>query len=360
MDSQEHIVQTLHKLTGAFSEDGGLDDPAAAPELVQKLKAVEQAVRNHGLISPNEDFAEIHVEYTPILHLPFYIATAYQNSSAGDRSENLRNAEKYYLTFLELLSHYDILPAQVQKIREAYLESKKYSMEREVKIQLFKDEKAAKDKIALAKNKEDPREAQRQSLIVSSFKTVNSLLYLPQELELLAYRQKLETDPETKAEYERSKNKPVEPIKFWKLDSTTQEATSGTIQSKDIRTQEGKSLTGFAHDGSLGIAPVKTTNLNEILDQKQLIKDRLNQPGWTQPTRTLDEHDQMEYDLMMQKQRRNDEQKAKRESEKKKFGIEDSEDSENEMVSEAKTYKARNWDDWKDENEKGSGNRNGR
>lgn len=42
------------------------------------------------------------------------------------------------------------------------------------------------------------------------------------------------------------------------------------------------------------------------------------------------------------------------------MGIEDEEDSDNEMVSDMKTYKARNWDNFKDENEKGGGNRNHR
>jgi immunoglobulin-binding protein 1 len=35
-------------------------------------------------------------------------------------------------------------------------------------------------------------------------------------------------------------------------------------------------------------------------------------------------------------------------------------DSENEEVSDKKTYKAREWDDWKDLNDKGSGNRMGK
>ena len=36
------------------------------------------------------------------------------------------------------------------------------------------------------------------------------------------------------------------------------------------------------------------------------------------------------------------------------------EDSDNEEVSDKKTYKARDWDDWKDDHPKGSGNRMGK
>ena len=42
------------------------------------------------------------------------------------------------------------------------------------------------------------------------------------------------------------------------------------------------------------------------------------------------------------------------------MGIEDEEDSDNEMVSEMKTYKARNWDNYKDAHNKGDGNMKGK
>jgi hypothetical protein len=39
------------------------------------------------------------------------------------------------------------------------------------------------------------------------------------------------------------------------------------------------------------------------------------------------------------------------------MGIDDEEDSENEMVSDMKTYKARQWDEFTYNNDKGEGNR---
>ena len=39
------------------------------------------------------------------------------------------------------------------------------------------------------------------------------------------------------------------------------------------------------------------------------------------------------------------------------MGIEDMEDKDNIIVSDLNTYKDRDWDNWKDENEKGGGNK---
>lgn len=358
-DSTEQVLGTLGKLAQVFEEDGSVSDAAKSPDFIGTLKAVEAAVQRQGLISPNETFAELNLELVPLLQLPFYLGSAYQNYQVGHRVDNLRLAELYYLTFLDLMNHFEILPADLERIRESYSQTKKYDMQREEKIKLYKEEKQLAEKVALATNKQDSREVARLGLIRSCYRALNGLLFLPQELEMLAYRHKLETDPEARRAYEKARNQPIEPIKFIKLE-TGKETQTGVIQSKDIRTQDGKSITGFAHDGSLGIAPVQTTNVNTVMEQKQLIQDRLNQPGWTQPTMTLDQHDEMEYNLMMAKQKRGQEAKKARDAEKAKYGIEDSEDSENEVVSEAKTYKDRKWDDWKDANEKGSGNRNGR
>ncbi len=83
---------------------------------------------------------------------------------------------------------------------------------------------------------------------------------------------------------------------------------------------------------------------------------KLWQHSYAQPKMTLEEHSELEYVLMKDKQKKMKRQMDEKNRQLKKLGIEDEDDSENEMVSEAKTYKDRRWDNWKDENEKGSGN----
>lgn len=73
-------------------------------------------------------------------------------------------------------------------------------------------------------------------------------------------------------------------------------------------------------------------------------------PGYNMPTMTLEEFGDMEYKDAMEREARM----------KEIEGEPEDSDSDKEEVSERKRIKAAAWDDWKDENEKGSGNRNGR
>jgi immunoglobulin-binding protein 1 len=68
------------------------------------------------------------------------------------------------------------------------------------------------------------------------------------------------------------------------------------------------------------------------------------------PVMTLDEFAEKEMARM-------DEQKRQEEEAKK---MKEDSDSDNEEVADRKKYKARDWDDWKDLNDKGSGNKKGR
>lgn len=65
------------------------------------------------------------------------------------------------------------------------------------------------------------------------------------------------------------------------------------------------------------------------------------------PTMTLQEFAEKEKTRMAEAKLAEEEAKKNQEND----------DSEDEEVADRKTYKARAWDDWKDENEKGSGNK---
>lgn len=358
-DSIEILQTEFSKTSKVFSDESSVYEAVSQSDLITTLKNFENAIRTHSLISSNEEFEDIQTENLCFLNLPYFLATAYLNCHSGNRIANLIESERYFLIFLEILIHFGIIPENVEKIFEGYSKNKKYDIQREEKIQLFKDEKMAKEKIELMINKLETREVEKFTLLKNAFKGVNSLLMIPQEIELMRFRDKLETDVEAKKDYERQRAKPTGSLNFWKIENG-QKTEIQTIQTSNIKTKGVLQNDGFSHDQNLGLPKVQSTNVNEVLGQKELILDRLNQPCFAQPKMTLDQHDQMEYDLMMAKQKRNEKAFSEKEAVKKQFGIEDSSDSENEMVSDAKTYKARHWDNWKDENEKGSGNRNGK
>ena len=86
--------------------------------------------------------------------------------------------------------------------------------------------------------------------------------------------------------------------------------------------------------------------LDSLIDKQIFSRDYVFRSN-NLPTMTLDE-------FATKEKQRMDEQKLMEEEAKKNAPNDDSDDEE---VADMKTYKAREWDDWKDLNEKGSGNR---
>ena len=101
-----------------------------------------------------------------------------------------------------------------------------------------------------------------------------------------------------------------------------------------------------AQHSHAGFQPTIGTNVNSIVESYTNVKDKVFRNA-NKPTMTLDEFAQKEMAL------------AKEQEEKQKqFAMEKpGSDSEDEEVADRKTYEARAWDDWKDANPKGSGNR---
>ena len=83
---------------------------------------------------------------------------------------------------------------------------------------------------------------------------------------------------------------------------------------------------------------------------KEELQSRVFQPGFSQPTMTLEEFGEKEKGRMMEMEKQ---QKIAAEMNK----AEEDEDSDKDEKSDRKTMKDRSWDDWKDENEKGAGNK---
>lgn len=86
------------------------------------------------------------------------------------------------------------------------------------------------------------------------------------------------------------------------------------------------------------------TLLDDVIEKQLDVRDKVFRPS-NVPTMTLAEFGDKEKARM-----------AEQENAPKMRDIE-GEDSEDEEVSDLKTYKARYWDDWKDLNEKGGGNK---
>lgn len=75
---------------------------------------------------------------------------------------------------------------------------------------------------------------------------------------------------------------------------------------------------------------------------------------------TIDEHDKLEYDLMMKQKQRIARQQEEKKELLMKLGVKDPDNPDDEVMQDLQTMKDREWDNYKDDHEKGSGNRYGK
>ena len=91
--------------------------------------------------------------------------------------------------------------------------------------------------------------------------------------------------------------------------------------------------------------------------RREELKAQVFQPGWRQPTMTLEELAEIELKDALERQERSKNAKGpdKKYAQLEEEGLEDDE----ELVDKA-TVRDRAWDDWTDENPKGIGNKAGK
>ena len=338
--------------------------PDGSEEDLSLLRKIERSVQRLDLISPNEDFEEIGEEILPFLFLPLVLARA-ERAQASQTVASLDSAEKNFRTFLSLAKHYKFSSDLTRKLE---LESQEpgFSVAREDKIALYREELALKAEAERVSSKGEPRATFASLMRLFSVRTANWLLSLPQERQILQFKEKLEKDPEVRAEYEKSRAEPVPPPKILQIKPED-------LKGPPVASPSPQGCDGCGGHEAPSVVASFPESFNEKLagqrakmferasgNQRLELLARLNQPSHAQPTMTGDEFDELEFSLMKQKEKQADSFRKQKEEWKKKEGIEDSDDSDNEKVAEIKRLGAAEWDEFKDNNEKGAGNRNGK
>jgi hypothetical protein len=75
------------------------------------LRALVTKVQSESLFSPNEELKEIQTENLKLLMAPFYQADVLFRIM-DQRLERVKMAQVFYLEYLKLLRHYDVLDKQ--------------------------------------------------------------------------------------------------------------------------------------------------------------------------------------------------------------------------------------------------------
>jgi immunoglobulin-binding protein 1 len=210
------------------------------------------------------------------------------------------------------------------------MEDNNYEPTREEKIQSFKEKKELENKIKNLENIKDEdsrREVLKLQIESTILKAIEDIRMINMEMQLQDHKEKMD-----KAKLAGIEPKPekVTPMKVWHVPKPTQQDQSFMLSQTKTVCQH--------------CDPFYNTKYREEL-QAQVF-----QPGFSQPTMTLEEFGDKEYKKMMEA---NEQQKKMAELTK----AQEDEDSDKDEINDVKTKKARDWDDWKDANEKGAGNK---
>jgi len=104
------IVEEFHRLE---KECVGYDDYVNADEehfirTLDGLKSLVVSIQRESIFSSNEELKDIHTEYLKMLMVPYYEADTLFRIM-DKRDERVKMAHTYYLEYLKLMEHYEML-----------------------------------------------------------------------------------------------------------------------------------------------------------------------------------------------------------------------------------------------------------
>ncbi|KAL9071446.1 MAG: hypothetical protein Q9157_005459 [Trypethelium eluteriae] len=300
------------------------------------LKVADQV----SLFSPNETLEDVSSKDIEYFLINYRRAELLLRSQRRDRATILREALAAYEAFLQLLDQYDILSRDDARLFGHWKESpERFSTasttdaarRRETKIARFKQEKELKRKLeAKALHNDDAALRQLYLLEIefATHQTFQSLESIMQELQVLKFA-------------------PLEPV------------PDSVAHSNDARERNGDGSNGYSERLDQPISqlsaigktgPVLDRNGRPlrpftILDNRQRLREGVFRPDHNLPTMTIDEY------LEEEKRRGGIIEGGGPQS-----GIRPEPDEDDMDKADEETMKARAWDNFKEDNPKGSGN----
>ncbi|KMU87918.1 TapA [Coccidioides immitis H538.4] len=351
MDEEPRSLQAL--FTSAKSQKKALEtatdinDPSNGDQLnstIQAFESCQKLIHKLCIFSPNESLEDIATADLQYLSVGYLFAELLQRLQYADRLKNVQRTREEYESFLELLDQYGILSQSYKNLYEQYVESpdsfslapsNDFAARRQVKIDRFREEKELKQKIEyLSQNQksidhddEIVRQLYLAEINLYTHHTFQSLDMLSQELSMLKLA--------AKAASERPSQTPE--------DSRTPGTSSapGYSERLDVGLSSG-SRGGRGPLLSKGGVPLQPFVLTS---RRAELQRGVFRPGHNLPTMTIEEY---------------------LEEERKRGGIIEGggeqsgapkEIDEDDMKkADEETMKARAWDEFKEENPRGSGN----
>ncbi|KAI3987973.1 hypothetical protein MKX01_021087 [Papaver californicum] len=373
-------------------------DSAIDQEIIKKgceaLETCDEMINKLGLFSANETKEDVSTSNLKYLLVPFYLVELTETLSHRDRVEVVKTSQaklKKFITFCEAM---ELVPEEELQIlaeeasdTPAAIRAKKIGRFRrqraaETKLQEIKERKErrgrslrasalstpveAGEEDALDDDGEEEREAWLTTISLSICKAFDMLEMLKKEKEMLSAvkeKQLQNGDGEITREILDER---IEMAESWHRNAATRVKSTRPAQPITCATfaqdvVEGRAKVSEAHDHKhqpLIFGPQSRMG-GRFTSERERLAAQVFQPGHRLPTMSIEEAGLKEMEMMSKWQEMNlklyEEATTSWHIERPKPGAPTDEDEEED--EEASHQKAVAWDDWKDDNPRGAGNK---
>lgn len=335
---QKHLDSTTEPSSAVYQ-----DNLRAATATIEECSRLVDSLSLFSRNESEDDIASTDLQY---LSTQYYLAELTLRDSITDRRAVLKRAQESYENFLSLLDAYSILSKSDQKLQEQYLNNRdEFSLlsgrdatsRRDTKIGRYKQEKQLKAKLELlsqgssALDRDDSliREMYRAEIELHTHNTFHNLDLIAQEIRILSLA-------------------PPTPSKHPGPNLSDMDARQRISQRETYSDRLDPSLSHLLRNGKAG--PIlskdgKPLQPFTLLDARQRLQNGVFRPDHRLPTMTIDEY------LAEEKRRGGIIEGGGEQS-----GLRPEVDEDNFTKADEETVKAREWDEFKEANPRGSGN----
>ncbi|KAI5301814.1 hypothetical protein KEM56_001335 [Ascosphaera pollenicola] len=315
---------------------------------INKLEECQNRIAQVSLFSSNESLEDINTSDLPYLTVDYHLAELLQRSYGEDRLKSLRSISSVYDSFLERLDNYGLLSAGDKKLYEQYVEhpqtftlapASNPAARRETKISRFTEEKKLKETLkyyrknskSLQADDETVRKLYLAEIKLFTHQTFQTLDMVTQEASMLAMISANPPPPPPSQQQLQDMRKPGLLPPGHMYSDRLDVGLSGMLDSRN----NGPLLS------KTGV-PLRTFTLT---DKKSELQKGVFKSGHNLPTMSIDEY-------LDEERRRGNIIEGGGEASGQAREV-DEDDLE---LADAETYKAREWDEFKEANPKGAGN----
>ena len=313
-----------------------------------------KGIQKENLFSPNEEISDIDPHHLKFLLLPYYQGET-MFRFMEERKKRIISSKGFFDEFLKLMNHYDLVNKGAKQAWKASVNPEEVSgspklsamEERALKIEEFKEKKLIEAKIEKLKDSEeegDVREFWLNMIEMNIMKAISGLKSIDLEFQLLVYRDSLPVEQRGPSQPPKEKK----PIQMFHIPKGAFEGMPYMFGDGEDQPQtsisEPSVVKSYAETGQRITVNAESKDVNERVNLREQMKAQVFQPHWNQPTMSLEEFGEREYQDMMKRE----------EKDKERNDFEAAKDEE--TLEEEARLKAIANDNMKDEIPKGYGN----